>query len=1022
MRINRLLIFCALFVFGFSFSAFAQVKIIETVAGTGTTTYNGDGMPATATNLNTPYGYALNAAGTRLYYADQGLNRVRMLNLNTGIITTVAGSGTAGSAGDGSPATAATVQLNGPTNVAIDAANNLYIVEAAGNRIRKITAATGIISTIAGTGVPGFTGDGAAATAATLSNPRGIAVDAAGNVFFSDPGPGFGAGYNHIRKITAATSFISTIAGNGLAGGYAGDGAAATGARLNNPRGVVLDATGNNLYFADMGNNRVRRIDLVGGNIYLYAGNGTGGFAGDGTMATAAGTQINAASGVNFDNLGNLIISDANNNRIRMVTTSTGIISTIAGTGLAAGYAGDGTPATSATVKLNGPSNVAFTSWGSYYIYDRSNGRIRIVRNNSTPYFTGGSHQTMTSVCQNSTAVSINPYLNVTDTDLHQTLTWSLVATSPNGTLTGFPPTSIATTGGSVITATALTYQPNPGFSGNDSFIVQVTDGYATSNDTVVITVNPLPVVAAISGSNTVCESGGTLTLSDATAGGVWSSSTAKATISVGGVVTGITAGTTTISYSYTSVFGCGPVVATYGVTVNPLPNAGSISGPASVCISSTCTLVDGVPGGVWTSSTTTIATISALGVVSPVAAGSDIIKYTVTNFCGSSFASFPLSVVSLPLLTPSVSISPGKYGDTVCSGQTITFTPAPKNGGASPSYDWYLNGSYVYSGATYSPTLYYPGDSGDVISCRMTSNYVCVSVDTAHSNSITMSVDNSTQIPTINVVASPGSVACASNPVTFTASITYGGLTPLIRWTKNGINVATGYTYTYLPVSGDKIHSMLASSSGCLLSPAFDSIFTTDISMSVLTVLLPHVTISSTAGTTVGAGMDLVLTANVTHPTISLTYQWLINGVAVPGATTANFTFNQAAAGTTIVNCIVTSGDVCNYTSISNLINLTITSLGVTQAGSDGNTIKLMPNPNRGAFTVEGTLSSDSKEVTLEIMDIVGQVVYRDGADVQNGALNKQVIMANELANGIYMLHIISGDEHKVIRFSISR
>jgi hypothetical protein len=371
----------------------------------------------------------------------------------------------------------------------------------------------------------------------------------------------------------------------------------------------------------------------------------------------------------------------------------------------------------------------------------------------------------------------------------------------------------------------------------------------------------------------------------------------------------------------------------------------------------------------------------------------------------------------------PSVTISSGVYGDTVCTGLTPVYTPAAVNGGASPVYDWYINGFLVATGPTFSHTMVAPTDNGDIVSCVMSSSYVCPSAASVTSNSITMTVDDLlTEVPKLSVTANPGSAVCASTPVTFVASTTYGGITPLVRWTKNGINVATGYTYTYVPGNGDMVHCMLRSSSACLAAPAYDSIFTSDMTMSVLTEKQPIVTVKAAAGTTVGVGENLLLTATVANPTVSMTYQWLVNGVAVPGATTNFFSFSQAAAGTSIVNCIVTSGDVCNYTSISNLVNVTITALGVAQAGNMENSIQLMPNPTKGALTVEAIMSPAINEVTLQVVDIVGQVVYNGVAAVQNGKLNTRINLDDQLANGVYLLHVTAGSEHSVTRFSVNR
>ena len=266
------------------------------------------------------------------------------------VITTVAGSGTAGHGGDGGAATSAGLSASG---VAVDAVGNLYIADSGNSRIRKVDAVMGIITTVAGNGIAGYSGDGGAATSAQLSpHLQGIVVDAAGNLYIAD------AGNNRIRKVTAATGVIITVAGNGTTG-YSGDGGAATSAELGNSYGVAVDAAGN-LYIADNGNSRIRKVDAVTSIITTVAGNGIAGYTGDGGAATSA--ELDHPQGVGVDAAGNLYIVD--NDRIRKVNAATGAITTVAGSGIA-GYSGDGGAATSASLFLSGTqgSNPLVLRW-----------------------------------------------------------------------------------------------------------------------------------------------------------------------------------------------------------------------------------------------------------------------------------------------------------------------------------------------------------------------------------------------------------------------------------------------------------------------------------------------------------------------------------------------------------------------------------------------------------------------------------------------------------------------------------
>jgi len=333
--------------------------LINTVAGIGTAGYSGDGGSATSAKIHNPLAVTVDSFGN-IYFADEANEVVRKVSAVTGIISTVAGSGTKGFSGDGGAATSA--ELNFPDGVAVDALGNVYIMDCNNYRVRKVAALTGIISTVAGNGTAGFSGDGGTATSAEIDLTNGLAIDSARNLYISD------TNNNRIRKVTAA-GIISTVAGNGTAG-FSGDGGAATSAELNSPTGVIVDGAGN-IYLGDYLNNRVREVTAAG-IISTVAGNGTAGFSGDGGAATSA--ELNRIFQVAVDTSGNLYIVDQANSRIRKVTA--GVISTVAGNGTA-GYSGDGGAATSA--ELNGPTGVAVDAAANIYISDSSNNRIRAV-------------------------------------------------------------------------------------------------------------------------------------------------------------------------------------------------------------------------------------------------------------------------------------------------------------------------------------------------------------------------------------------------------------------------------------------------------------------------------------------------------------------------------------------------------------------------------------------------------------------------------------------------------------------
>ncbi len=335
---------------------------IATVVGTGTEGFSGDGGAATSATLAVPIQIALDASHN-LYIADSGTGRIR--KVSGGKISTVAGNGTLGYTGDGGAATSA--ELYDPYSVLADASGNFYIADLNNQVVRKVTGTN--ISTVAGNNTAGFFGDGGPALSAQFNLPFGLALDSAGNLYIADSG-------NDRIRVVALNGNVTTIAGDGnyhtpAQGAFSGDGGPATGAALNSPYGICLDSAGN-LYIADSGNNRIRKIDTHG-IITTVAGTGTAGVGGDGGPAVKA--QLNRPFDVKVDSAGDLFIADYNNSRIRMVSPS-GTIQTIAG-GTGTGYTGDGFIATNA--QLNYPTGLALDTNGTIYIADSGNNVIRLL-------------------------------------------------------------------------------------------------------------------------------------------------------------------------------------------------------------------------------------------------------------------------------------------------------------------------------------------------------------------------------------------------------------------------------------------------------------------------------------------------------------------------------------------------------------------------------------------------------------------------------------------------------------------
>ena len=351
-------------------SSLASLALLLSVVPAHAQSAPPNGVEATSTPLIRPHGLAYDASGN-YYIADTDQNVIRKVS-PAGIITTVAGTGEQGYAGDGGLATAAVV--DSPAGVAVDSSGNIYIADTHNNVIREVLATTGIISTIAGTGVAGYSGDSSTATAAMLNHPTAVAVDSNGNLYIADTN-------NHvIREVTVLSGNIATVAGDGEQV-YLGDGVSATTTGLDSPSGVAVDSS-LNIYIGDTHNQLVRMVTFTTGIITTLAGTGVMGFTADGPATSAA---LARPRGVTVDTSGNVYLADSDNNRIREITGTT--INTIAGSGLE-GYSGDTGLATSAS--LDTPDAVAL-SGGSLLFSDTENNLVRALNGGAIDSIAGSS-------------------------------------------------------------------------------------------------------------------------------------------------------------------------------------------------------------------------------------------------------------------------------------------------------------------------------------------------------------------------------------------------------------------------------------------------------------------------------------------------------------------------------------------------------------------------------------------------------------------------------------------------------
>jgi sugar lactone lactonase YvrE len=495
---------------------------IITIAGTGTQGFSGASGPAISATLDSPQGLALDSLDN-LYIADTHNHCIRKLNLITGTITTIAGTGTQGFSGDNGPATAA--QLSLPTALAVDRANNLYLADSANHRIRRIDATTGVITTIAGTGTQGFSGDNGSAINANIDSPTGLAVDSANNLYLADT-------HNHrIRRIDATTGAITTIAGTGIAG-FSGDNAAATSANLALPHGLTIDPAGN-LYLADTHNHRIRRIDATTGAITTIAGTGTQAFSGDNGPAIAASLDSPRAIAISPTTL--VTLSDTANQRIRQLTATPGpatTIQTIAGLGVTAPGAltltapsviAYGTGKLTATVTSIIPATGSITFFDTTITTTTTLGTVTLASNLatlSTATLPAGLHsliatfagdQTHSAAQSSALALTITPQ-QLTATIAPATLLYGQPVPVITGNLTGILPQDTTRVSATFAT-TATTLSPAGTYPITTTLTGPAAGNYAIANPAASLTISPAPVLVTFSNLIATAATGSSLPL-----------------------------------------------------------------------------------------------------------------------------------------------------------------------------------------------------------------------------------------------------------------------------------------------------------------------------------------------------------------------------------------------------------------------------------------------------------------------------------------------------------------------------
>ncbi|PZF72194.1 NHL domain-containing protein [Taibaiella soli] len=877
---------------------------ITIIAGNGAMAFYGDGGPATKAELKLVYGIAIDAAGN-IYIGDAGNNRVRKIS-SSGIITTIAGTGTGGYSGDGGPATSA--ELNTPSGIAVDLSGNVYVADKSNNRIRKINA-SGIITTVAGSGTAAFGGDGGAAVAANLNGPLDVKVDAHDNLYISD------AVNNRIRKVDASGT-ITTLVGTGLPI-FSGDGGPATLATINNPSCIAIDTAGN-LYINDRMNLRTRKVTAAG-IISTIAGNGLDGFSGDGGAAPSA--QISATEGIAVTPSGNIYIGDGT--RIRKVNTLN-VISTVAGNGFSS-WSGDGGLALKA--QLGEPEGVCFDTSGNMYIADAGNNRIRKV--------------TPSGVISHIAGISGG--------------TWMLDSIPANIFMLNHPTAVTADVYGNIYIADAL------------------------SDRILKIDTNGIMIKIAGTGSSGYSGDGGPATLAQ-----IYFPRDLK-----------VDRARTVYFSDYWNhrirkIDSTGIITTIAGTGVQGFSGDGGAATAAQ--ISTPCGLALDPAGNLYFADhgNARIRKISPSGII--------------TTIAGTGLSS-----------------SNNGDGGPAIAAQIAPMGVAFNKGSLYITDDWYrirkidVNG--IISTIAGVDTADFQGDGGPATLAHLSAP---VGITIGPSDAIYVADRGNYRIrrignpvtPVISIAASQDTV-CPLTLVHFTATVAHEGLYPVYHWRLNGNNVGVNsQTFTYAFINGDTVSCMLTSSDPGAYP---DTVISNTIAMNVVPWVNPTAVVAANPASSATSGQQIVFTANTSNTGANPAYQWRKNYMNIPGATNSTYI---ATAGVDVMNndliCVVVKNtDSCGVAALSNYWSVAVLgSTGINTVNAAGD-VAVYPNPSNGSFMVTGQLADNhQRTITLEVCNSVGQQIYRQNVAITNNTINQKIDLQKQVAPGVYFVRIIDGDK----------
>jgi hypothetical protein len=982
-------------------SVAVHAQQVVTVGGTGTAGYNSDGISAKNAHLNNPRSVVVDTNGN-IYVSDQQNHRVRRIS-NTGTITTVAGTGTAGYNGDAQSATSA--QLNNPAGLALDASGNLYIADAGNHRIRKITSGT--ITTIAGTGTGGYNGDNITAPAAQLQNPYGVFVDNSSYVYIADMG-------NHrVRVINAGTGNIVTIAGTGTSG-YNGDNMTATSAQLFNPYSVTVDASGD-LYIADYGNYRVRKVSS--GTITTVAGTGSFGYGGDyGPATSATVAPVGLAANANV-----VYIADGLNNRIRKIVSGT--IIPVVGNGIT-GYDGEGQMPWQAS--LNFPSGVAVGPTGNLYIADIGNNRVRMVTNtwykdNDIDGF--GSLNTLVNGFMSPGAAYVNNSMDCNDSskndaswvDVGQpgfskgTVAYCKMTTDKNGfplmvyrdngngskaSLMSYAGGGWGAVGGEGFSAGTVTYT-DVALDAADVPYVVYSDG-ANSNKATVMKYNGTAWVTVGSAGFTATAAVGTVIALDGRGQPyvAYMDGASKTTVMMYNGANWVLVGSASFS---PTLFSPGLDIAIDGAGMPYVIFSDAInSGKATVM------RYNGPNWGVVGSAGLSAGSVGSPNISlnengTPYIAFSDggvgnkamVMRYDGSTWVNLNSSGF--SAGSAPGISMMLDNSSNVY---------LAYTDATTSGKASLA-------KYNSSGVTNIGGAGFSAGAAGYIGLVLDKKgipYVGFADNSKSDKATVMSVALKPKAPTAPSFSGTNKI-CNGDPTVL--SISGGSLNDASNWqwysgSCGGTLLTSNTSLAVTPTATTKYFAMAVGP--CLTSTApCDS-----ITVTVDPIVIPSVTLSATPDTNLYWDVPVTFTAHVVNGGPNPTYEWYKGPNKLPSVTGSTY-----AAGLMQNNdlvCVhVFSDATCAKPTLATACAVIHKDLSVDML-RNVHSLALFPNPNTGSFIVNATLKT-SEGVDLEIVNAFGQSVYKEKITARAGSFSKQLDLDKTLAKGIYTVRLSTTD-----------